>query len=133
MIKANELRIGNLIKSPPMSIPRLNIKSDGILEATGYGISFLESDASCKLGWQPIPLTEEILFNLGFYFDAINGSFEIICNDIKFTLIDKCGLWMVYLSGPFGMIILKHINSIHEIQNLHHSLTGTELDTSNLL
>ena len=63
-MKANELRIGNLLQGEPFQLVNQGIYSDGVFAITGYGISEMELGRLQKA--DPIPLTEEWLRKFGF-------------------------------------------------------------------
>jgi hypothetical protein len=135
-MKATELRLGNVLNNNGKICQLIGMTWIGGDEdvSTNHDLVFNNGDYEVSLRQvSPIPLTEQILLNVGFVSDELNGSFETFENGLKFTIIDKCGAWMIYLSGPFGMIILKHVKYIHELQNLFNSLTGQELNTVGLI
>jgi hypothetical protein len=119
MIKATELRIGNLVTTKHPDNYKRVISLDNCIQVTG--------DSAWHTQVSAIPLSEEIILKCGFVADPFNGSFETFDNGLKLTIIDKCGACMIYLSGPFGMVVLKHIGSLHQLQNLYFALTGKEL------
>jgi len=109
---ANELRIGNYIKS-------------GDLEAqiTAQGILYLKRG---NMKAKPIPLTEEWLYKFGFkvgevedYFDKNIGIKKILAIHLK----DK-----EFIIG-YGIYWTYHfkIKYVHQLQNLYFALTGEEL------
>lgn len=121
MIKANELRIGNLVllcfEKKTWQVLQLN--SSGI-----NGISYKK--------FSGIPVSEEILFKCGF----AHRSFYVVG-------AGSCFKWQL---GDF--ILLKDFNekfylptmpnsvvleSLHHLQNLYFALTGQELNTSGLI
>lgn len=126
-LKASDLRVGNYVQSKPLSIPRLNISSDGVTEVSGYGISVMESDVENKLGFKPIPLTEEWLLKFGFS----NGNKEL----------SNCDLWDKHWIGefeiqktgtgwsfdPYRFDKVVWFQYVHQLQNLYFALTGEEL------
>lgn len=111
-MKANELRIGNWIKSQFGGIQQaVDVMCDGIntLKYEGINYEFIE----------PIPLTEEWLLKFGFdknqdllvrglimRYSFTNQTIELIRYE---TLID---------------FEIKHV---HQLQNLYFALTGEEL------
>lgn len=125
-MKAAELRIGNYIQCKPLSIPRLNISTDGIMNVTGYGISVIESDTNDSMGFDAIPLTEEWLIKLGFetYFDGFDMSdkkLAIQCLDRRLVISLLHRRWI------FNMHFQVKVKYVHEVQNLYFALTGKEL------
>lgn len=132
MVQAQELRIGNIIQSPPMNIPRLKISSNGYMTVTGYGISVLESDTSNKLGWTSIPLSEEILLKVGFE-SIYKSDFTV-----KLELTSIPAFEAIRMNNSNWIIIYKsehltHIKHLHQLQNLIFSFSGQELNTSGLI
>ena len=132
-MKANELRIGNLIYSSSGGVKYVvgtsykTILHSSSLESYTY---YEDYDSNCE----PIPLTEEWLLKLCFsviteksvgkrYGYVINGIFS---SDLTFIF------WKTTKeSGKFfrGDLELK---SVHQLQNLYFALTNEELTLNNL-
>ena len=97
-MKANELRIGNLLQGYSGQLFEITIDDLMIIE---------KGDSKAK----PIPLTEEWLLNFGYIKNGSNyiiqGHSIFVCNDL--LMCDKNG------------IVLK---SVHQLQNLYFALTG---------
>lgn len=123
-LKENELRIGNYVKGIAMG---LNHKIDLHFFNECY-------DDETMLDWySPIPLTEQVLLDLGF---KDSGTRIVGSNDqIEWrledgTIIEKSfgSLEYVLESDDWGStqksITLK---SVHQLQNLHFALTETEI------
>lgn len=142
MIKANELRIKNLVT-----------RKDGfIYTVTGVTLSdvFIERKENGKLiqiisredEIEPIPLTEEWLNKFGFNLSGwtkysiecvgISGlksqtynivvkqnSTYFIVNGSEYSFVQKVGIINNFISGE-----TKHV---HQLQNLYFALTGEEL------
>lgn len=131
MIQANELRFNNLLKLGEEYLPLVSFDADRTYDDLGCVVRV--ADKAVWLGkLSPIPLSEEILLKLGFELDNENGSLDLISDGLKIQLIDKLGKWLIYISGPFGMVMPKQIYYLHQLQNLIFSLTGQELNTSGL-
>ena len=117
MIKANELRLGNLILVQNQQVEVTAIEDDGILDTTAFfafgmgccGCSCEEAD--------PAPLTEEWLRNFGFKISPIyrKGYFEL-----EYGHFSKC---YQYRQGE----VLYNIQFVHQLQNLYFALNGEEL------
>lgn len=120
MIKANELRIGNILKH----------KRGESFVVTGsiLAIMDLKNDLSAIL---PIYLSEEILLKLGFishkrkgicqkYVLFVLGDFSYNTLSDKFYILDR-GDWFI------------QPKYVHQLQNLYFALTGQELNTSGLI
>lgn len=123
MIKANELRLGNLVY--PFDDYRL-LKEKTILRDC-IKVNYKDLKYTSKLF--PIPLTEEILLKCGFN-KGIDGSF--IKNDIS-VFLDKRFKTNLYLQT--NELSLNHnwfgyeckVKHLHQLQNLYFALTGEEL------
>ena len=113
-MKANELRIGNWCASP---------YEPKIFKVSAMHILHLEEgmDSLSILG---IPLTPEILVKAGFVKrNGINGLCYVLYLG-KFAIHASIDLkeWFIYIS------FIGEIKSLHNLQNLVHSLTGEELN-----
>ena len=129
MLKANELRIGNLIYVTDnltnlifKEITPINIHN--LMHLTGWDKSPLD------IIFEPIPLTEEWLLKFGFVHSKTDKSnvyklgsiFRFVyCFDGKFKGKDML---------MFGNIQLDKKNHlyVHQLQNLHFALIGKELE-----
>ena len=115
-MKANELRIGNLIKHHDKTITVA-----GIVRNTIY----YESKELCfdsNIGeynpFQPIQLTEEWLLKFGFVEEFENKFYK---DSIAIEVFEnECILYI-------GYFVDLAINYVHQLQNLHFALTGEEL------
>jgi hypothetical protein len=112
-MKANELRIGNYVKSNDVNMAPYFIVT----------ASFLKQNEN-EMSWfiDPIKLTEEWLLKLGFkYNDNIglyqNGGFDVDIEDDVY-----CHFYM----NDYGDWY-KYIEYVHQLQNLYFALTGEEL------
>lgn len=127
MIKASELRVGNVIQDAISLETNLIVFKieDGIITCGDDDFSYPYLTESLI----PIPLSEEVLLACGF---------EIVNNDLTFVakpngnchivFIKEIDEYMVSVTGAFGMVQLPRINSLHELQNLYYALTKTELN-----
>jgi hypothetical protein len=117
MIKANELRIGNLTMQGVVS--EIDKGSFRVIN---------ENNESLKSTWfeiEPIPLTEEWLLKLGFE-KTMTWTYTI----------DLLGsLKLVYYLGEKGWSLgfknysdFSNLKYLHELQNLYFALTGKELE-----
>jgi hypothetical protein len=136
-MKANELRIGNLIKGTA------NAKVTPPTVYAVYTETFSDIDSGLGI-FEPIPLTEEWLLKFGF--KSINDScgyrIEISKNDSKFWLTvflshdtDGSEVWgcnhadltELEPNESFCSSIPVNIDYVHQLQNLYFALTGEEL------
>jgi len=104
-MKANELRIGNLVTD-----------SIGIVEIGKNG----------KIDWgdiyNPIPITEEWLIKLGFKKNITTDLYPTFSYDIV-NVNDS----IVYVLN-YGFV--NHIKYVHQLQNLYFALTENELNVT---
>ena len=112
MIKANELRIGNLI------LNRHN-ELDIVSDRTFQDFRFPKMDGN--YGYKGIQLTEEILLMCGF--TRIGKSLRL--NTFEYCPISR-NLVIHGHGGYYTGLILK-IQYLHQLQNLYFALTGDEL------
>jgi hypothetical protein len=123
-MKANELRIGNLLRD---KVTKTELK---VIELTEVNIITYVIDRSkfpLQDGWgiEPIPLTEEWLLKFGFE-KLSNGWLRLhICNDWSYLYWDR--LAGLELSVNKQGIHFSHIKHVHQLQNLYFALTGEEL------
>jgi len=122
-MKANELRIGNLIEQPNGTNEVFDLTNcEGEI-----GINtFLEHEI------KPIPLTEDVLGKLNFIPESGMHCYE-------YWYPNENALWSIRKEGngkwQFCIVVeMNHImkfdpimTSLHHLQNLYQSLTGEEL------
>ena len=110
-MKANELRIGNLVGFP---------------SGVKYKVDMLYSNYEGLDYWQPIPLTEEWLFKFGFE-KLTDKSRGFNSNSYTYT---KGISFIVHLNDKLLSVNFWQGNEkkyVHELQNLFFALTGEEL------
>jgi len=129
MLKANELRIGNLVSqngfygyvySIESAEPRNDIRfSDkDIITLFDNGITYVPIDEI-----EPIPLTEEWLIKFGFELDIEDdGYFK---GKYKVSVSDEGCIFFIY--DNYYPIEICEFKYIHQLQNLYFALTNTEL------
>lgn len=111
MIKANELRVGNLVYDFIKGETRVETIED-------YDFP----DRAMLERIQPIPLTEEWLENFGFECASHSGG-----NSIYYSIGDFGG---ELLDGFFQLTWYEFApcQYVHQLQNLYFALTGEELE-----
>lgn len=120
MIKARELRIGNMV----MFMGREIIVHGGTIQDLERG--FGESVAS---QYEPIPLTPEILEKAGFEKYVISQVYSFKLNDTDLLLVNLFDNSRWIDNGEhFGRSAEHAINYLHQLQNLVSALTGKELE-----
>lgn len=125
-MKANELRIGNIVKDAKQDYQGVvtGILSDYLAQVT-YPSGVTAKEYPEELA--PIPLTEDWLLRAGFERDrTLSGiSFHNFrFNDIELYAPDKEGWCAAYCSYDIFKLSIKYV---HQLQNLYFALTGDEL------
>jgi len=130
MIKAEELRIGNLVGS--IGIEYLVWKIDGLgnIQGINDGTTFNLDKTT-----YPIKITEEWILKLGFKQIESTNEYKIIHYEYKnlgLRVFNESGFYFYrkkpkFTSDDDNYLILKQIYFVHELQNLCHTLTGEEL------
>ena len=114
-MKAAELRIGNYVYTDNEYIIK-SYSPDGLFNI----LTKIEN-------YKPIPLTEEWLLKFGFedldtYLKLDFGKLSLV------YYVDGEKLYLFIDNGEeCGSFHLKHIKSVHQLQNLYFALTGKEL------
>ena len=126
MIQANELRIGVLVNTPfgigsVDSIITHHANDGAVTTVKAAGISYQEGLLLEQI--YPIPITPEILEKSGFKTSRKGVEWTIVVNqELGSVLIVQC------VNGVYSLSCCPvEFQSVHQLQNLHHALTGTEL------
>lgn len=124
MIKAQELRIGNIISSQSnlhKQVTVLQLFSDSYQADFGNGnrgaMMYSTSDG--------IPLTSEWLYRLGLYWDIYWQG--ITDGNWVLTEGNENGTWRIAYGKTRHDIIVWNIKYVHQLQNLYQCLSGKEL------
>ena len=140
-MKANELRLGNYVfYGAPINGGCVEVHSIKILTHR------IDINGRPQSYFEPIPLTEEILFKCGFEkvknkdkedlreyigHTVQKARYAIFDTDIFITKVDKRGLLHRSIDCDF-MVLFYHksipIKYLHQLQNLYFALTGQELE-----
>ena len=124
-LEANELRIGNLVDFNGQIETVYQIRNSGV---TFYRGKTKKSVVMQSYVWdaiKPIPLLEEWLLKFGFEKD-LDGFYRKKANYLIEVLFHDNGIIVTNQS-----VSLKHIEHIHQLQNLYFALTGEELIIKN--
>ena len=124
MIKANELRIGNLVYYKITDNFDERKEWLEVCKIDHDDLRILGIKDEMNQDYQPIPITEDWLLKFGFEKD-VNLQFYKNFKNNKTVIIDFC---FICLLGNFHV----KINYVHELQNLYFALTKTELSCLNL-
>lgn len=130
-VRANELRVGNLISLDDIPV-RVRTIGD-----TTYSVKTDKMDWKAEMQgkYKPISITDEWLNKFGFDYDAVDYSISLDELGKDLILIkSKDGYFYptIYATAEFShlenqTIALNRIKSVHELQNLYFTLTGKEL------
>lgn len=134
-MKAEELRIGNLIKGIyhdygiDEEIENETICKVATLDVSGNGdypiYVYSNEDIEHFSEFKPIPLTEEWLLKFGFEFHINANCQNFYYEKDAFICIrgDEDFEWFRYYNGDF----YHELKYVHQLQNLYFALTGEEL------
>jgi len=111
MIKASELRIGNLLEIAGETIAVTSIDDDSLGTTSYFNGRMGMNDCLCANA-SPIPITKEWLNKLSC--GPISASPATCYIDLD-------------QGREFSGIYIDHIKYVHQLQNLHFALTGNEL------
>lgn len=122
MIKASELRLGNLISHNGEHVPVVQIERR---YKTIFRINDIDVDERIiEDTYQPILLTPEWLERCGYKKDSTDKKWYKSPHNLP-----PIYQWR---PGSFGMdglpLAAKSIEYVHQLQNLYHALTGEELN-----
>lgn len=123
-MKANELRIGNLIYDCTNATGSCN----EVAVTWKYLRAIEEGWYNCK----PIPLTEEWLLKVGFEYSALYENYRIAYHS-EFTYYHSVRIryGKFFYSNDYSdadCYVIRDIEYVHQLQNLHFALTGEELE-----
>ncbi len=122
-MKANELRIGSIVKSLVNDEDFSIVEEIGYRASLGYYVSLNNQHSGVWLQHQErdlilgLPLTEEWLLKMGFK--------KIKTNNCVYWTLNNVDVWE--LNGIYANENDLPIQSVHELQNLYFALTKKEL------
>lgn len=142
-MKANELRIGNLVMDRGNKILQIDwferSKVCQKMEINKLEVHPLTEDFEYL---QPIPLTEEWLLKFGFILirypkegsDVLTTQRELRGTKWFYRSNDKFNIQVEckdYSTVSIGYCVLTKVQFVHQLQNLYFALTGEELTIKN--
>ncbi|MCZ2084806.1 MAG: hypothetical protein LC112_11090 [Flavobacteriales bacterium] len=122
MIKANELRIGNLVSRLDLGDHSLRVESvlelrkDKVLTTGPISVICLYSET------KPIPLTEEWLFKFGFENKILSSEFSM--NDFPFIIYNN----EIWTDRDNDDDVICKVDFVHELQNFYFAVKRKELE-----
>ena len=122
-MKANELRIGNLIRW--ISTGEIDTVKDIFTAAVKHENINNVNISDCE----PIPLAEEWLDRFGLR-EFVENSKRLYDGNLEyFVYCDKAGRFYFYsyIEQSGDSHYIKEIQYVHQLQNLYFALTGEEL------
>lgn len=129
MIKANELRVGNLLFETGIIDGYENLPDSekltvivAVINDIDQVVRDLQDNMHAYDSLYPIPLTEEWLLKFGFEKDWTGYALEDK-NSLSFSVTKNGAYLACWLDRSLG-ITIKYV---HQLQNLYFALTGEEL------
>lgn len=128
-MKANNLRIGNWIKYEDKLVQVVQLSSLMILCQRDEN-QFLVNCA--PKSFQPIELTEKLLYKIGFCFGGVSGYGKHYVktngNDTLWCKIYENGDMSLTCNNNANLIQLHKVKFLHQLQNAYFLLTNKELE-----
>jgi hypothetical protein len=139
MLRPSELRSGNYLKGEELSIPRLQMHSNGIVQISPYGIHMIEQlqVEGKDLGYLPINLNHFWFKEFQFtrtHKEVTNGGLEYLYSksfkhngrSLKFEVYsDDNGTFFSMYQQPKHDLEKKRY--VHQLQNMYFLFTDQEL------
>jgi hypothetical protein len=128
-LKCTDLRIGNWIKYEDKLVQVVQLSSLMILCQRNEN-QFLVNCAPKE--FQPIELTEKILYKIGFCFGGVSeyGKHYVTSNgnDTLWCKIYEDGSMSLTCNNNANLIQLHKVKYLHQLQNAYYCLIGKELN-----
>ncbi len=123
MIKAAEFRIGNLIH---YQIKETKAWETVAVSANDFPfLQLAEKNDSIEVHYRPIPLTMELLENVGFKRPFVNGEPIPFYKKSRYTIFELSpGIFEFTIDSA---ILFKKMQYLHELQNVYYFLVGEEI------
>lgn len=122
-MKANELRIGNLVSFKNADFNICKVRAIYLTHFTAVNIATgIDYGDSIRTNYQPIPLTEDILVKAGCT-KVVSGEYRLGNLTMQITKYESGDLVTVF----FGAELINILHYVHEFQNLIFALSNKEL------
>lgn len=123
MIKANEFRIGNLVKYKIKD--KLEWEVVAINAIDFPYLQLAEKNNAVEEHYTPIPLKMELLENVGFKRPIVNGEPIPFYKKSRYTIFELTpGIFEFTIDAA---ILFKKMQYLHQLQNVYYFLIGEEL------
>ena len=124
-MKANELRIGNLISDINGNLCLVKTIREDLIIAKYYSVGYCIGDEE---QFNKVELTEELLLKFGFEEKSKSKNFYL--GNFRFH-ISKPANYDGFIFCDGYDVITDRIKYVHQLQNLYFALTGEELTLKN--
>jgi len=124
MISSNELRLGNrvLVDKNLQQVSMITGKAVFTIDAEEGHEQTASEHSSDQI--EPVPLTDEVLKQCGFVYHDYFKFWQLITTGIRSEMdIDNDYDVIDFMHKP----IIKHLASLHQLQNVYFMLKGREL------
>jgi len=128
-MKANELRIGNLVYYE--SENDYNKLEKYLCKIDGEDIHKIDREENYANSHKPIPLTEEWLLKFGFEKDGFDWIIKLHYDTELILNFGKYSNAVIQDNEDGDSISLHNPKYVHQLQNLFFALTGKELTIKN--
>ncbi len=123
MIKANEFRIGNLVKYKIKDKLEWQVVA---IDASDFPfLQLAEKSNAIEAHYMPFPLSIDLLENSGFKRPIVNGEPIPFFKKSRYTIFEiKPGIFEFTIDAA---ILFKKMEYLHQLQNVYYFLVGEEL------
>lgn len=136
MIKANELRVGNLLDNGYGIVQVTSISLDiddeykptiGVCKYGEHRNEIIVNEAAFGIEVKPIPLSVELMAKLGFSWNAKDKRYYIQIGNTLYLEYDTDFDFYIAPESWAGSCPWNMVKQVHQLQNLYFALTGEEL------
>jgi hypothetical protein len=134
MIHVTEIRLGNFVEVHRESPGEyITVHAEKVTRIAETGLIYTDGEQQNGYEYYPVILNDGWLVALGFHYQKVGkeGYHLPIPKDnqswMSFIWKDGKMVFEHQFESSFASVPLPYIKSVHQIQNLYHSLTGKEL------